>query len=280
MGDASAVGSPLKCRLTMSSPFLAASQSFEKGLVSRTVSSLRRGRSPSDSGEPHTGQVTRHAPAFHDDALSVCRQMLVPTRAAELARSARANQRRELGRQRRVRHLEDGTGIASEFFDDPRDLAEAEPAIKAAQILRFQAQRGREHRLRDPVEGHVTTKPRRKELVSRRLQNDGERPVSDNEARRHWKAASSSLRGLHFSTASSVSRSAPVSIASIATSFRRRNIFEVTPPDTRRMRLRPPAVRTLGWRKGKLRMMARTSCWKSSFAFQRGNVMTSKRLAS
>ena len=36
-------------------------------------------------------------------------------------RFARANQRRELGRQRRVGHLEDRIGIASEFFDDPRD---------------------------------------------------------------------------------------------------------------------------------------------------------------
>ena len=74
-------------------------------------------------------------------------------------RFARANQRRELGRQRRVGHLEDRIGIASEFFDDPRDLVEAELAIKATQILRPQAQPGREYRLCDPVEGHMTTKP-------------------------------------------------------------------------------------------------------------------------
>ncbi len=76
------------------------------------------------------------------------------------------------------------------------------------------------------------------------------------------------------------SRSVPVSIASIATSFRRRNIFDVTPSVTRRIRLRPRAASMLGCRNGRLRIMARMSCWNSSSAFQRGNVMTSKRLAS
>jgi hypothetical protein len=58
-GDANCVVSPIRRPLRMSSPFRALSECLENGLVSRTVWSVLRDRSPSDSGEPHTGQVTQ-----------------------------------------------------------------------------------------------------------------------------------------------------------------------------------------------------------------------------
>ena len=66
-----------------------------------------------------------------------------------------------------MRHLDDCLGIASEFFHDARDRAEAKPVIQAAQILCSETQPGDEHRLRQSIEGGVTPKPRRKEFVRR-----------------------------------------------------------------------------------------------------------------
>ncbi|SDR64001.1 Fusaric acid resistance protein-like [Rhizobiales bacterium GAS113] len=106
----------------------------------------------------------------------------------------------------------------------------------------------------------MAVQPGRKQLVRHRPENDWEGLVGANLLCRHCKATSSSLTGLQFSTASSVSCSEPVSMASMATSFKRRKSCEVMPPVTCRIRLRPRAVKMLGSRSGRLRRMARISC--------------------
>src|SRR5208283_790633 len=110
------------------------------------------------------------------------------------------------------------------------DLTEPNPAIEYPQPAYIESEPGNEHRLRDAVEGRVTVQPGRKQLVRHRPENDREGLVGANLLCRHGKATSSSPTGLQFSTASSVSCSAPVSMASMATSFKRRKICEVMPP--------------------------------------------------
>ena len=86
-----------------------------------------------------------------------------------------------------MRHLDDCFRIASEFFYDARDRADAEPVIQAAQILCSETQPGDEHRLRQSKEGRVTAKPRRKEFVRRLLQDDRKRFFGGGEGEQHEK---------------------------------------------------------------------------------------------
>jgi hypothetical protein len=69
-------------------------------------------------------------------------------------------------------------------------------------------------------------------------------------------------------------------MASIATSLSMRKMRALTPSLVCRMRRRPFAVRTLGSLKGKLRMMASTSCSNFLFAVHRGKETASTRRAN